>query len=236
MTGSVNFTIILLLYTIVYVVSSLHCMTCNIEEGSNDMDPCIDISQECPEGTNSCSMLVYTSTKSKTTHTRKFCTPIGSDLSNHLSQFPQTGLCQKLNYDSPGISMDINDMIDDSNDNNINFPKPPPLRARRNVNIDNHPSPPSPPSNFNTNILCVCMNALCNSGTLEDVIKQKNEISKIEAEAMAVGIDDDLMIEIMNENKFNSNQNVGKIVKKTPEEMVIGKKSQWNFKSFKHLD
>uniref|UniRef100_A0A0K0F3X9 Uncharacterized protein n=1 Tax=Strongyloides venezuelensis TaxID=75913 RepID=A0A0K0F3X9_STRVS len=211
-------------------------MTCNVEDGSNDMDPCIDISQECPEGTNSCSMLVYNSSRSKKIHTRKFCTPIGSDLSNHLLQFPQTGLCQKLNYDSPGISMNINEMIEDTTDNNINFPNPPPLRARRNVLTKQTPSPPSPPSYFNTNILCVCMNALCNAGTLEDVINQKNEISKIEAEAMAVGIDDDLMMAIMNENKFHPNQNMGKIVKKTPEEMVIGKKSQWNFKSFKHLD
>uniref|UniRef100_A0A0N4ZLR0 Uncharacterized protein n=1 Tax=Parastrongyloides trichosuri TaxID=131310 RepID=A0A0N4ZLR0_PARTI len=230
------FLTIILSFFMVRNGSALQCMTCNIEEGSNDMDPCIDVPQQCPEGTNSCSMLVYNSTKSKTTNTRKFCTPIGSDLSIHLTQFPQTGLCQQLNYGANGVNMDINnDMLDDPIDNDIHFPQPPALRAKRSLRFQRS-SPPAPPSDFNTNILCVCMNSLCNTGTLNDVINQKNEITKTEAEAMAVGIDDDLMMAIMNERKHHSGEEFSKVVKKSPEEMVIGKKSQWNLKTFKHLD
>uniref|UniRef100_A0AC35UHH5 Uncharacterized protein n=1 Tax=Rhabditophanes sp. KR3021 TaxID=114890 RepID=A0AC35UHH5_9BILA len=250
-------TFITLLLLSTQFASSLKCMTCNIENGSTDLEPCVDEIEICPEMTTSCSMLVYNSSRSNL-HVRKFCTPVGSDISIYLNQFPQLGLCEQLS--AAPILENNNGQVDDSNndillktkeDSNVDvvlrddigetsvdsdtneaqqFPQPPLIiRARRSIGFDgNADMPPAPPSHFSTNnMLCVCMNDLCNMGSIDDMINQQKTMSHREMEMMAVGMDSDIE-SLMEKPSFVLEENVVKKSENSPEHKMHLKKSKNN--------
>uniref|UniRef100_A0A915CQ20 Uncharacterized protein n=1 Tax=Ditylenchus dipsaci TaxID=166011 RepID=A0A915CQ20_9BILA len=184
-----------------YTFLALNCYSCNTEDGQDDTKQCIDKVEECAEGVQSCSMVVFHNredTQGKV-HVRKFCTSPGTPIYQYLMFFPGSSLCQNIatsndqaRFQMPHNSTNSASVLPPSISPSAfsgglveeDFTGLAPSPTNHNQKNNNRAKrvrkeatgaqdgPPAPPHTHVSSILCVCSTQLCNAGDFNDVLHQ----------------------------------------------------------------
>ncbi|VDM99832.1 unnamed protein product [Thelazia callipaeda] len=87
----------LLFYLLVFTPTmAFKCYQCNSGINEKGWEPCVDKEIKCPEGTESCSVMMYVSAKDQEIYMRKFCTSPGTPMVRYLRIMPRGGKCQSI--------------------------------------------------------------------------------------------------------------------------------------------
>uniref|UniRef100_A0A914DS12 Sodefrin-like factor n=1 Tax=Acrobeloides nanus TaxID=290746 RepID=A0A914DS12_9BILA len=140
--------------------SAFECYTCNSLPEEDDSQRCVDKAETCPDGVESCSMVMYVTDGDNKMHMRKFCTNPGTPIYQFLLFYPGSSLCQ--NIETKNTNMKFSGKLQPPLSSEQLLEK----RKRRSSGM------PAPPHAQSSNLLCVCSTELCNGGTFDDVLKR----------------------------------------------------------------